>query len=65
MEAIKAGTHNAAEALAILDKVGTLERGKKADLIIVEGDPLDDISILTDKNNINLVMKDGKVIAKD
>jgi imidazolonepropionase-like amidohydrolase len=61
LEAITAGTRNAADALAILDRVGTLESGKKADVIMIDGDPLKDISILMEKNNIVLVMKDGKV----
>lgn len=65
MEAIIAGTRNTAEAIGKLDELGTLETGKKADVIIVEGNPLDDIEIMTKQENILLVMKDGKVEATD
>ena len=61
MEAIVAGTHNTADALMVLDRVGTLEPGKQADLLIVEKNPLDDISVLQDVDNIALVMTHGKV----
>ncbi len=64
-EAIVAGTRNTAEAYQILDYVGTLEPGKKADLIVVEGNPLDDISLLYDGDNILMVLKDGVVESTD
>jgi imidazolonepropionase-like amidohydrolase len=41
---IEAGSRNAAEHLGLLDQLGTIEPGKIADLIIVDGDPLQDIS---------------------
>jgi imidazolonepropionase-like amidohydrolase len=43
MEAITAGTLNAAKSLAIEDKVGTVEAGKYADLIVLNRNPLDDV----------------------
>ena len=61
MEAIVSATRNTSDALGILESVGTLEPGKKADILIVEGNPLKDISILLNKKNILLVMKDGKI----
>jgi len=61
MDAIVAATRTTAEALDVLDHLGTLEPGKKADILIVKCNPLEDISALTDKDNIVLVMKDGKV----
>ena len=60
MDAIVAATRNTADALGILDTVGTLEPGKKADMVIVAGNPLDDVSRLSDKRNVVLVMKEGK-----
>ena len=54
-------TRNAAEALGKLNKLGTLEVGKLADLIIVNGNPLENIVLLQDNNNIMLVMKEGIV----
>ncbi|MFO7946354.1 MAG: amidohydrolase family protein [Armatimonadota bacterium] len=65
MEAICASTKTTAEAFRIDDEIGTMEPGKKADLIIVDGDPLEDISVLYDGDNINLVIKDGKVESVD
>ena len=62
MEAIKAGTITAAECLEIDDCVGSIEVGKVADMIIVDGDPLKNISMLRDRNNIKHVIKDGKNI---
>jgi len=61
MEAIIAGTKTASEALNMKDKIGTLEAGKFADLIVVNGDPLSDISILRKAENIKIVVKGGKI----
>ncbi len=65
MEAIVAGTRNTAEALQILEQVGTLEPGKRADLIVLEGNPLDDIGVLYQQENILIVLKDGVVESTD
>ena len=61
MDAIVAGTRNTADALSILDRVGTIESGKDADLLIIGKNPLDDINVLQDQENIELVMTHGKV----
>jgi imidazolonepropionase-like amidohydrolase len=58
-QAIQAATRNAAQHLGKLDELGTLEPGKLADLIIVDGDPLMDISVI---HNIEVVIKGGKVV---
>ena len=61
MDAIVAGTRNTADALSILDRVGTIENGKDADLLIVGRNPLEDINVLQNQENIELVMTHGKV----
>lgn len=63
MEAIVAGTKHAAETLAIGDGVGTLETGKVADLVVLEKNPLDNIRVLREKENIKMVLKEGEVVA--
>lgn len=57
-EAIKTATINASELLGMSNQIGTIEAGKSADIIAVEGDPLSDITIL---KNVQFVMKEGKV----
>ena len=64
IEAIRAATINAAEAVGLADKIGSLEKGKFADLIVVEGDPLSNIDVLLDQKRIVLVMKEGEVVKK-
>ncbi|MED4128482.1 metal-dependent hydrolase family protein [Shouchella miscanthi] len=59
MEAIVASTKTAAECMGWGEKVGTIEAGKWADVIIVNGNPLDDIHILENPEHITFVMKDG------
>lgn len=63
MDAILTATGNAAQALKREHELGTVEAGKLADLIAVDGDPLRDIACLQKKQNIKLVMKEGKVYA--
>jgi imidazolonepropionase-like amidohydrolase len=62
MEALVASTKTAAECLGWDDRLGTLEPGKFADLLITKTDPLADIRTLENVANITLVMKDGKVL---
>ncbi|MFT7071862.1 amidohydrolase family protein [Patiriisocius sp. Uisw_017] len=57
-EAIKTATINAATLLGMENQLGTITKGKLADLVAVEGDPLKDINELMD---IDFVMKDGIV----
>ena len=61
MEAIRAATVNAAHLLLNEEETGSLEKGKLADLVIVDGDPLADIEVLTNAAHVKLVMLGGKV----
>jgi imidazolonepropionase-like amidohydrolase len=58
MEAIKSATMNAADLLGILDRTGSIEKGKFADIIAVKGDPIKDIKVLS---AMTFVMKEGVV----
>ena len=62
MDAIRAGTINAALALGMQEQVGTLEVGKLADILVVNGDPLADIQVLQDPDRLNVIMKDGQIV---
>jgi imidazolonepropionase-like amidohydrolase len=64
MEAIVCATRNNAMVLGMQDEIGTLEAGKQADLIVVNGDPLADISVLRDRDKIVEVCKDGKAVPR-
>ena len=59
IDALKSATANDAELLGIGQKIGTLERGKLADIIAMHGDPTADIAAT---EHISLVMKEGKII---
>ncbi len=61
MEAIQTATRNAAKAIGVDAITGTLEPGKLADIIAVEGNPLANIRLLTQREKIKLVMRDGKI----
>lgn len=61
-EALQSATRIAADASGLLEKLGTLEAGKLADLIVVRGDPLSDIGVMTNSENIRYVLKGGAVV---
>jgi imidazolonepropionase-like amidohydrolase len=61
MQALRAGTQWAAQCLGLAREVGTLEKGRLADLVVVHGNPLDDIELLLDPARIELVLKGGAV----
>lgn len=56
VDAIRIATYNGAQFLGIGDQVGTVERGKRADLVVVNGNPVQNIQ---DIRNVQLVFKDG------
>jgi imidazolonepropionase-like amidohydrolase len=62
MAAIMAGTATAADVCGLGDQIGTLEPGKRADLVVAAGNPLDDIKLLADAGNITLVVQGGRIV---
>lgn len=64
LQAITSATKFGAEACSIGDKVGTIEKGKLADLLVVKKDPSRNVDILLDKENIKYVVKEGNLVAE-
>lgn len=62
MQAIQATTKVAAECMGWEDKIGTLDAGKLADVIICQTDPLQDIDSLGQANNVVFVMQEGHTV---
>ena len=62
-QAIVAGTSSSAKLLRLDHLVGSLEPGKLADLVVIDGNPLDDISTLL--SSVALVMKDGQIVRNE
>lgn len=61
MEAIICATQTSAECLGIAHETGTLEAGKSADVVIVEGDPSADITAL---HNVDTIVAQGRVVKR-
>jgi Amidohydrolase family len=62
MEALQAATKNAAEFLGLLSSIGTIEKGKLGDLVLLDADPLQDIH---NTRRINAVILNGKLLTSD
>ncbi|MEE8158579.1 MAG: amidohydrolase family protein, partial [Dehalococcoidia bacterium] len=63
MQVLMSATGLAAQCLGMEKEIGTVEKGKLADLVVVDGDPLQDIKVLLDKARIKMVLKGGQVHA--
>ena len=59
-EALVAATARRRDALGLGDHVGTVEPGKIADLVVVDGDPLERVGVLRDRDAIWLVLQSGR-----
>jgi imidazolonepropionase-like amidohydrolase len=62
-EALVAATATAAQALGLEDSLGTIKQGKLADLVVVDGDPLQDPGLLLKRDRIWLVIQLGAPVA--
>ena len=62
VEALQAGTYTSAQAMGLENEIGTLAPDKYADLIVVEGNPAEDITAL---GRVSLVMQHGRVVRND
>jgi imidazolonepropionase-like amidohydrolase len=61
MQALRAATQWAAQCLGLERDLGTVEAGRLADLVVVDGNPLSDIKLLLEPERIQLVLKGGEV----
>jgi imidazolonepropionase-like amidohydrolase len=62
LDVIGWATRNGAEMLGMKDDLGTIEVGKLADLLVVNGDPVKDIAVLQDRAKLDVVMKNGTFV---
>ncbi|MFQ5514435.1 MAG: amidohydrolase family protein [Myxococcota bacterium] len=59
LEVIRWGTRNGAELMGRADELGTLEPGKLADLLVIDGDPSSDVRVLQQPERLVAILKDG------
>jgi imidazolonepropionase-like amidohydrolase len=64
IEALTAATRIGGEAMRLSNELGQLQPGYLADLILVRGDPLKDVRLLQDRDNLALIMSDGELYKK-
>ena len=60
--AIVSATRTNAELFNLAHRIGTVEVGKDADLILLRGEPLDDVELFADPDNVRLVLQRGTVM---
>ncbi|OJT99498.1 MAG: peptidase M38 [Rhizobium sp. 63-7] len=61
IEVIRSATSYAAELFQMEDQIGKVKAGLRADLLVVDGNPLDDLNTLQDPSKLSLIMKDGDI----
>jgi len=62
LEVLRWATKHGAELMGRGDELGTVAEGKLADLLVVDGDPLDDITVLQDRARLRAIVKDGELV---
>jgi imidazolonepropionase-like amidohydrolase len=65
LEVLRWATKHGAELMGRSDELGTVAEGKLADLLVVDGDPLGDITVLQDRDRLLAIMKDGTLEKDD
>jgi imidazolonepropionase-like amidohydrolase len=65
MESLVSATRTNAELFRMEDEIGTVERGKLADLLVVDGNPLENMAVLQKRDNLKLIMKGGRTVKNE
>jgi imidazolonepropionase-like amidohydrolase len=65
MESLVSATKTNASLFSMEDAIGTVEEGKLADLLVVDGNPLENIAVLQKKSNLKLIMKGGRAFKSE
>ncbi|MFW9971709.1 MAG: amidohydrolase family protein [Candidatus Odinarchaeota archaeon] len=63
-QALQAATLQASKAIRMDNKIGSIDEGKFADIVVCKQDPIEDISVLNDPNNLLYVIKDGIIMVE-
>ncbi|WP_455924189.1 amidohydrolase family protein [Pseudomonas putida] len=61
LEVLQAATELGGQIMGMGDELGLIKPGYLADLLMIKGDPTEDVTVLQDKHNIALIMKDGQL----
>jgi imidazolonepropionase-like amidohydrolase len=64
-EALRAATQHGGQLMDMADELGLIRPGYLADLVLVDGDPLEDIGLLADQDKLVMIMKDGRMHKAD
>jgi imidazolonepropionase-like amidohydrolase len=65
MESLISATRTNAELFGMQDQIGTIEEGKLADLLVVEGNPLENIAVLQDERNLKIITNSGRIVKNE
>ena len=65
MESLVSATRTNAELFGMENEIGTVQEGKLADLLVVAGNPLENIAILQKPDNLRLIMKGGRMVKNE